>query len=384
MLSVAETEDRVAAETWFLKRGLPSVLTRRARWRRLWQRSAPMLAGFATTAVAALIIAIATGFEHVDIDLEPTRAEWVVLAVLPSIVPVALLVGWLVSRIDSPRGRRITSTAAVVVLLVADVINSSARDAFEDVWSTVSFVAVVLVLTGLGVGSILGWAVRLTTSHLASTAALALRALPVVLLTVLVFFNSYVWAMATLISRTRIWLVIAFLTLVAIAFVVSGLLERVRPVLSSSATSDSDDERLAATPFEAMPDPVEPRPLTRGEWFNVVFVAAASQIAQILTVALVTAAIFFTLGLLVLSQPILADWTKQAGSAQGTVLGMTLPVPQALIHVTMFIGAMTFMYVSARAVGDGEYRSQFLDPLIDDLHLTLVARNRYRTAVSAR
>jgi hypothetical protein len=50
----------------------------------------------------------------------------------------------------------------------------------------------------------------------------------------------------------------------------------------------------------------------------------------------------------------------------------------------MFIGAMTFMYVSARAVGDGEYRSQFLDPLIDDLHLTLVARNRYRAAVSAR
>ncbi|MGO9386245.1 MAG: hypothetical protein ACLP4W_30345, partial [Mycobacterium sp.] len=33
-----------AAESWFLERGLPSVLTRRARWRRLWPRSAPMLA----------------------------------------------------------------------------------------------------------------------------------------------------------------------------------------------------------------------------------------------------------------------------------------------------------------------------------------------------
>ncbi len=36
------------------------------------------------------------------------------------------------------------------------------------------------------------------------------------------------------------------------------------------------------------------------------------------------------------------------------------------------------MYVSARSVGDGEYRTRFLDPLVDDLRLNLVARNRYR------
>ena len=44
---------------------------------------------------------------------------------------------------------------------------------------------------------------------------------------------------------------------------------------------------------------------------------------------------------------------------------------------------MTFMYVSARAVGDDDYRTRFLDPLIDDLRLTLVARSRYRAAVAA-
>jgi hypothetical protein len=71
------------------------------------------------------------------------------------------------------------------------------------------------------------------------------------------------------------------------------------------------------------------------------------------------------------------------GPEQGTWFGMTLPVPQPLPHVTMFLAALTFMYVSARAVGDGEYRTQFLDPLIDDLRLTLVARNRYRAAVAA-
>ena len=45
----------------------------------------------------------------------------------------------------------------------------------------------------------------------------------------------------------------------------------------------------------------------------------------------------------------------------------------------MFLGALTFMYVSARAAGDADYRKRFVDPLIDDLQLTLLARNRYRT-----
>ena len=38
----------------------------------------------------------------------------------------------------------------------------------------------------------------------------------------------------------------------------------------------------------------------------------------------------------------------------------------------------------ARAVGDGDYRTRFIDPLIDDLRLTLVARSRYRAAVAAQ
>ncbi|CAN5547237.1 hypothetical protein BH10ACT9_BH10ACT9_20110 [soil metagenome] len=62
-------------------------------------------------------------------------------------------------------------------------------------------------------------------------------------------------------------------------------------------------------------------------------------------------------------------------------MSRTLPIPQALIHVAMFLTALTLMYVSARSGGDGEYRSEYLDPLVDDLRLTLVARSRYRAAI---
>jgi len=98
-------------------------------------------------------------------------------------------------------------------------------------------------------------------------------------------------------------------------------------------------------------------------------------------VAVVTATIYLILGVIILDPSLLNEWTHTYKST-ATVLGFTLPVPDSLIHMTLFLGALTFMYVSARAAGDAEYRSTFLDPLIDDLHTTLIARNRYRGAVA--
>jgi hypothetical protein len=268
---------RRAAERWFLDHGLPSVLTPRARL-----RSAPALAGFATLGLCSLLIYLLTGRTHIDIDGEPTTAEWIVLGI------------------------------------------------------------VVLALTATGVGSVLGWALRLTRSQIAAVGTLLIRALPVVLLTVLVFFNTYVWVMAATISRRRLWLALLLLVVMAAVFVISGTLKRARPMLTSATASAQHADRLAGTPFSAMPDPEAADPLTRGERLNVAFVLIASQIAQILMVAVVTAAIFFVLGLMLPSPPLLAAWTRN-GSSDGTVLGMTIPVPQALIQMTLFPAALTFM-----------------------------------------
>jgi hypothetical protein len=140
---------------------------------------------------------------------------------------------------------------------------------------------------------------------------------------------------------------------------------------------------LAGTPFETMPDPASVPALRRAERLNVLFVVAASQLSQILIIATMTALLFLILGLILLSPELLAVWTHD-GRSDGTLLGMTIPVPESLIQITFFLGALTFMYISARTVSDAEYRTRFFDPLIDDLRLTLRARDRYRAAVSAR
>jgi MFS family permease len=337
-----------------------------------------MLAAYATLQACILTIAVITRGRDVEITGEPTTSEFVVLVIVALALPLMALVGWLVSRSRRRKIRAGVATLSVSVVACAGVAVAGVSQLSQDA----IVVAAVLILTGSGVGSVVGWAIRMMLSHLATAGALAVRALPVVLLTALVFFNTYVWLMAATISGNRLGLAMAFLVSIAAAFVTSATRERVRPMLQSATVPREEPEKLADTPFVTMPDACDCAPLKKTERLNVVFVLAASQMAQILAVAVVTTAIYLILGLIVLSPELLNEWTHTYKSS-ATVLGFTLPVPDSLIHMTLFLGALTFMYISARAASDAEYRSTFLDPLIDDLRITLVARNRYRGAAVA-
>ena len=240
-------------------------------------------------------------------------------------------------------------------------------------------VGIILVLTATGVGSIIGWAAELTLTNLAYAAGMFVRALPVVLLTFLVFFNTYVWLMTSLISRGRLWLGMCFLFLIAAAFLVSSTLTEVRPLLAAPSAVAGDEDRLVGTPFEGMSDKSDSRGLSLGERLNTVFVVAATQVVHVLTVAAMTGMVFFILGLLLVSPPVLDAWTRGNGRPDGHLLGMTLPIPDSLIQTTMLLSAITFMYLAAKAVTDTQYRAQFLDPILDDLRLTIVALGRYRS-----
>ncbi len=376
-----EVAQRRAADAWFLDRGLPAVLRPGALVRRLLPRSAPALATFAVFMANSILVVAITGKHTIDINGHPTRTEWFVLGLVVLVLPVAVAVGWQVSRIGSVHGRRLVAFVSLGVVVAGGIIGGPSERILTNLVVEAVVIVVGLALTACGVGSILGWGLRTAMLNLAFVGELFVRALPVVLLTVLVFFNTYVWAMASTISRPRLWLALVFLALIAVAFVTSATVDQVRPMLTGSRYSEGDESRLAGTPFEKMPDPATSDPLSRPERVNVVFVLATSQVLQVGLVAIVAGLIFLVLGLILLSPQLLAQWSRN-GPGDGVFLGMTLPVPQALIQVSMFLAAMTFMYVSARAVGDADYRTRFLDPLIDDLRLTLVARSRYRAAVS--
>ncbi|QZT65227.1 hypothetical protein [Mycolicibacterium austroafricanum] len=373
-----KTEQRRAAERWFLQRGLPAVLRPGVLVQRVWTRSAPALAGLAVTMVFSTLVVVVTGEHTIDIDGTPTRAEWFIIGVVVVVLPTAALVGWLVSRTDDLRLRGAVSTASLAIAALGSLYAGPSARVFVDMVTEIVLIVLIFVCTATGVGAILGWAVRMTLANLASVGNMLLGALPVMLLTVLVFFNGPVWTMVSTITRPRLWVALLFLLLIAVTFLVSSTLSRVRPILSPDAKRPEDAAQLTGTPFETMPDRPRRVKLSKAERLNVVFVLAMSQVVQVLTVAVVTGLLFFVLGLIVISPELLAALTN-GGSPDGDFLGMTLPVPQALIQITMFLIALTFMYLAARAVGDKDYRAQFLDPLIEDLRFTLVARDRYRT-----
>lgn len=377
-----DREQRLAAEHWFLCRGLPAVLRPGRLVRRVFARSAPALAAFAVMMAFSIVVVTVTGKHTIDIDGTPTRTEWFVLAIVVLVLPLASVIGWLVSRTTNLRLRELVAAGSLAVAALATVFGGPSPLVVVDVVVEGVVIAVILLCTATGVGSVLGWAARMTLANLASVGSLLLRALPVMLLTVLVFFNGPVWTMASTVSRGRLWLALLFMLGIAAVFLVSSTLGLVRPILAPEAKRPEHAQMLVGTPFESMPDRPRRVPLSRPERANVIGVLTLSQITQVMTVAVVTGLLFGVFGLILISPELLAALTR-GGSGDGQFLGMTLPIPQALIQITMFLTALTFMYLAARAVTDKEYRAQFVDPSIEDLLLTLVARDRYRTATAA-
>ena len=337
-----------------------------------------MLAAWAAVEACLLGVFFVSDGRDVFISGTPTTSQWVILALLATAAPLAALLGWLVSRTSDGRTRGLVATGALAFAVACAVIESGALQLSRDAVVLV----LILLLTASGIGSVLAWAVRMTCEHLSTVGTLAIRALPIVLLTALVFFNTYVWLMAATISGERLSLAMVFLLGIAGAFVVSKTAERVRPLLKSTAALPEASDRLAGTPFATMPDASPYSPLKRMERLNVVFLLAASQLIEILVVAAVGATMYIVLGLIILTPSLLNQWTHTYTSTS-TVMGWTLPVPDSLIHMCLFLGALTFMYISARAVDDAEYRGMFLEPLIDDLQTALAGRNRSLGSVAA-
>lgn len=72
------------------------------------------------------------------------------------------------------------------------------------------------------------WAFRFAWVQVGALGTLMSRALPLLMITVLVYFTAELWQLSARMTRQRLWQTVGFLAIVAIVFMVTTIRDEVR------------------------------------------------------------------------------------------------------------------------------------------------------------
>ncbi|WP_244199605.1 hypothetical protein [Amycolatopsis thailandensis] len=242
--------------------------------------------------------------------------------------------------------------------------------------------AVLMLLVRIGVGSILTWAARSAVAQVRAIGTLASRALPLLLLVVMFsFFTAELWQAVEGLDPGRLWLVIGFLVLIGAVFLASMLSDEMKEL--KSWTVEPGAAVLRGTPFDddaPLDDDTAPvrrrRALAKTERLNIALVLFFAQAVQIVAFGVLVFAFFIVFGVLILRPEVVTEFAGRQ-SAPGTLLGVPLPVSSALVNVSLFLAVFSGLYFAASTATDARYRRSFFEPLLEDVKISLAARDIY-------
>src|SRR6185295_5030874 len=123
-----------------------------------------------------------------------------------------------------------------------------------------AIVAVLAIwLTYVGFGSIALWAFCFAWVQFGALGTLMSRALPLLMITVVVYFTGELWQLSARMTRERLWQTIGFLSFVALIFMVTTIREEVRALREDRAEETDPAQLLTDTPLAVDPDYRPPR-----------------------------------------------------------------------------------------------------------------------------
>jgi hypothetical protein len=374
--------DMRGVHEWFLHRGLPLVLTRRVRSRSLIKRSAPMVSGVGAAIALTMTLAELTGGD-------PNVGYAIRLAVLTLLLiaaPFALHLLHQAGTTLSEAGRR---SAALLVMALFVFGLPFAGSGFSGLAAAevigFAIVAVLAIwLTYLGIGSIVLWAFRFAWVQLGALGTLMSRALPLLMLTVLVYFTGELWQLSARMTRQRLWQTIGFLAIVAIVFMVTTIRDEVNALREDRAERSDAATLLAGTPLaiDAGHEPAR-TPLSRAEQVNVVAVMVVAQAIQVVLFTTGLFAFFLVLGIVSVPDDVAVLWSSEQSCpigeppCPGTWFGVHVPVPQTIVHMSLLVAVLSGLYFTVSTSVDPLYRQRFFDPLIADVAVSLAGRDAY-------
>ena len=367
---------------WFLHRGLPLVLTRRVRARALVQRSAPMVSAVGALTAVTMLLADLTG-ETPDYGYA-TR-----LGVIALVLIAAPFVLGILHRLGTRIGevlRRWTSVLVMAIFVVVMPLTVSGWSG-EAAAEAPIFIAISLLavwLTYVGFGSIALWAFRFAWVQLGALGTLMSRALPLLMLTVVVYFTGELWQLAARMARERLWQTIGFLALVAVFFMVATIRDEVGALRRGRSSQQDPEALLVGTPLESVPKDLAARtPLTLGEQANVVAVMVVAQAIQVVLFTAGLFAFFLALGVIAIPDDVTVVWSGEESCpvgeppCAGTWFGVHIPIPQTMVHTSLFVAVLSGLYFTVSTSVDPLYRERFFEPLIADVAVSLAGRDAY-------
>ncbi|MDT5334931.1 MAG: hypothetical protein QOD90_436 [Mycobacterium sp.] len=381
--------DMQQVHEWFLHRGLPLVLARRVRSRDLIARSAPMVSGVGALTAVTMLLAEVTGGS-------PDYGYSVRLGIIAAVLVAAPFALYLLHRLDTTRGEVGRRTAALMVMAIFVVVMPVTVSGWSGAAAAEApaFVAITLLaiwLTYIGFGAIVGWAFRFAWVQLGALGTLMSRALPLLMLTVVVYFTGELWQLAARMTRQRLWQVIGFLAFIALVFVVSTIRDEVRALRDDRAEQTDSASLLAGTPLNVAPGDRIPRTaLSRAEQINVVAVMVVSQAIQVVFFTSGLFAFFLALGIIAVPYDVAVLWSAEQTCAigeppcAGTWFGIHIPIPQTIVHMSLFVAVLSGLYFTVSTSVDPLYRQRFFDPLIADVAVSLAGRDAYLAMEGAR
>ena len=374
--------DMREVQQWFLHRGLPLVLTRRVRSRALIERSAPIVSGVGAVIALTMMLAELTAGD-------PDIGNVIRLGVLTLVLIAAPVALYLLHQTGTTLGKASRRSAALLVMALFVFGLPFADSGFSGIAAAEAFgfalvAAFAVWLTYLGFGSIALWALRYALVQFGALGTLMSRALPLLMLTVVVYFTGELWQLAARMTRQRLWETIGFLSLVAIVFMVTTIRDEVRALRDDRAGQHDPAHLLAGTPLQPEPGHQPARtPLSLAEQINVVAVMVVSQAIQVVLFTAGLFAFFLALGIIAVPDDVTVLWSAEAACpvgeppCAGTWFGVHIPIPQTVVHTSLFVAVLSGLYFTVSTSVDPLYRQRFFDPLISDVAVSLAGRDAY-------
>ena len=372
-----------ATERWLLRRGLPHFVYRFSSSRDVWATAVPIV-------LVLFVLEIAVN--------APDRRYPVVGSIALVLGGLGLLVGaWaLANRL---RGRpllaRPTRVGPVEVLLfvvgpalVPLIASWQWRTAVLTVGINCAVLGQAYLERRYAIVSLARWALDHFAQQLRSVSGVLMRALPLLLLiVVVVFYTTEPWQLAHTLTWPVLLLGAAIFIVLAVVFAAIRAPAQIGELLASDGWPETC-RRVADTPAALLAvgisyDAPEPPPLSRSERRNARMVVVVSE-GTLVTIVSGSLFLFFVLlGLLTVPPELARTWLGRPPDVLFSfdLLGEHLGLTSELLKVSTFLAAFAALQFTVSLLSDGAYQEEFLANLRAGLRKAFAVRAVYLHAM---